>query len=182
MCPIFVKCPPYIWNSISLCSLLDLLGNQSENLFQIIICSVRLHSAPLNQQLTRSVYFRSPPSTHTGDKRTIAHLHRMSAQNVFNHEKMCTKCIAVCAKVHMLVKVNVYSCENVHRCVHIGKCPQLCTLRGTVPRYICHRVSIRANFRIFPPTNCDLLSCGRLDLSPAGAVFVQSSQVICPPA
>ena len=123
-----------------------------------------------------------PPSTHTGDKRTIAHLHRMSTQNVFNHEKMCTKCIAVCANVHMLVKVNVYSCENVHRCVHIGKCPQLCTLRGTVPRYICHRVSIRANFRIFPPTNCDLLSCGRLDLSPAGAVFVQSSQVICPPA
>ena len=63
---------------------------------------------------------------------------------------------------------------------YIGKCLQLYTLRGTVPRYICHRVSIRANFRIFPPTNCDLLSCGRVDLSPAGAVFVQSSQVICP--
>ena len=89
--------------------------------------------------------------------------------------------IVVFANGHMLVKVNVYSCVNVHRCVHIGECSQLCTLRGTVPRYICHRVSIRANFRIFPPTNCDLLSCGHGDLSPAAAVFVQSSQAICPP-
>ena len=32
--------------------------------------------------------------------------------------------------------------------------------RDTISRYICHQVSIRANFRIFPPTNRDLLSCG----------------------
>ena len=162
---------------------------------KIIICSVRL--SQLNQQLSPSVSFSRQESqfqTHWGQLDVCTRGAQFcKSRNVksdifWNCEQLCTN--VRCAKnFNLYLNTFAQSHARTNYCGQAELCEMFTVvpskvfteLRATVPRYICHQVSITANFRIFPPTNCDLLSCGHGDLSPAAAVFVQSSQAICPP-
>ena len=109
VCPIFVKCPPYIWNSISLCSLLDLVSNQSEDLFRAE-----------NHNLFRSTAFAKP---------TIESISPLSVASLHNLHSYCTLemylpllCTSV---VHEMCKLNVtlYTLSNYKslwtKCLHM---------------------------------------------------------------
>ena len=114
-------------NSISICSLLDLLGNQSENLFQIIICSVPPR-CPAAKPTIDSISLLSITALynfgHTGNKSvqkytklcpeklyTKCFFPSMNPNTLFCCKKMCTKCSQ---------SLDMFTSE--HKCVQMFTC------------------------------------------------------------